>query len=137
MKILEKEKIIKENGCWETRRIGNSNGYCHILQNGKNYGIHRISASYFLGLDYNNKTQLALHKNSCNNKRCWNPDHLYVGNRADNLRDLIDLEGHPATRELCRRGHNSWRIKPSGIGRFCVECKKLMQEKINSKRRKT
>jgi hypothetical protein len=49
--------------------------------------LHRLSAHYFLGFDMDSKL-LVLHR--CNSKRCWNPEHLHIGDTSDNYWDEVD-----------------------------------------------
>lgn len=75
------EKI--ENGCWEwTGFICKETGYGRMNLNGQVTSCHRISL-HLSGHDVT-KGQ-ALHH--CDNKKCVCPDHLYIGNYRDNVRD--------------------------------------------------
>ena len=53
----------------------------------------------------------ALHKKSCPNRHCWNPEHLYAGTYEDNVNDKIEL-GHTGGSkrktwsDVCKNGHD-------------------------------
>lgn len=87
---MEGLKIVKDNGCWELDRA-TQGYYSQICYKGEVYRAHRISAAHYLDLDFNDKEQLACHKNECGNKKCWNPEHLYVGNKVSNMRDAVAI----------------------------------------------
>ncbi len=57
------------------------------VQDGKMQLVHRLSLEVHLGRELGKK-ELALHR--CDNKRCANPDHLYVGNHSQNIQDAWD-----------------------------------------------
>jgi len=73
--------------CWLFLGAKNREGYGQKKYMGKQMGIHRIVAHVFHGLDLNDSSQLACHKNSCISKSCFNPDCIYVGDRGTNLLD--------------------------------------------------
>lgn len=89
--FLEKVKINPLSGCWEWCGSMYKEGYGQVSWNGKDYLAHRISAwlfgiSEFPLLGKNEKTtKFVLHK--CDNKRCVNPSHLFVGTHTDNMQD--------------------------------------------------
>ncbi len=96
LSILDRlnQKTVKDEktGCWIF--IGGHDGhhgYGKIRFNGKKERVNRVSACLFLGLDLNDKFLQALHKVLCLNKKCWNPNHLYIGTRKDNARDALEL----------------------------------------------
>lgn len=65
------------------------NDYSRVWINGDRWPSHRYS--YHLNVQpvgrkpNNERTNLVLHK--CDNKRCINPDHLYLGSSKDNAID--------------------------------------------------
>lgn len=68
--------------------------------------VARVSAHLFLGLDLNDHSQVACHKNSCHNPLCFNPDCLYVGTYKTNIDDAVALG--TAT---CPRGSRHYRAR--------------------------
>lgn len=101
---------------------------------------HRISAAYYHGLDLNDKNQLALHKNECFNRRCWNPEHIYVGNYSNNIRDSLVLGIKNANREKthCPFGHE-YNKENTYINldkeRLCRTCRNEQQRALRAKRK--
>ena len=91
IQYLEQHKIVRPNGCWETGLVPETSGYVRTIIDGKHYLIHRMSAHVYLGLDLDDPKQLALHKNECHNRACWNPEHLYIGNHVKNVKDRNEI----------------------------------------------
>ena len=84
--ILKKRNII--NDCWEYTGHLNENGYGNVRHNGKMSLVHRISYEHFIGPI--SKNMLVRHNPLiCNNKKCFNPDHLIIGTAKDNGQDKI------------------------------------------------
>lgn len=77
--------VVPELGeCWEYTGTRDSQGYGVIKRQNKIYKVHRLSVDYYVGLDHDMQ---ALHK--CDNPPCINPQHLYQGTNADNVRDKV------------------------------------------------
>jgi hypothetical protein len=77
-------KVNKQapNGCWEWTgaRAGKEQRYAQTRHDGKHVLVHRLVMGEPDGL--------VLHH--CDNPICVNPDHLYVGTYADNVRDMME-----------------------------------------------
>lgn len=88
-RMWAKSKVDETTGCWLWNGHKSPKGYGFLEYKGKNTKISRLSAHLYLGLDINNKKELALHKAICPNKNCWCPSHLYIGTYADNALDSV------------------------------------------------
>lgn len=86
-----KEKIlsnidIDSNGCWNWKGALQAGGYGRVRFRGKYMPLHRASYIIFKGDIPEDK--LACH--TCDNRKCVNPDHIYVGTYESNNRDTRD-----------------------------------------------
>lgn len=79
-------KVRKTRGCWEWTGSRFSNGYGQFAYRGKNWRVHRLS--FFIA--FGESTGQVCHK--CDNKICVNPNHLFLGNHDDNMRDMTNKQ---------------------------------------------
>lgn len=140
-KLREKTVIGPITNCWLWQGLL-KNGYGMIGFRYRQVKIHRLSAYLYLGLDLVDSNQKALHKRECNNKNCWNPDHLYVGSQQDNTLDSLvagTFVRHKSFKTHCPYGHeyneeNTYKNPNTGY-RVCRTCAKEKQREnyISSK----
>jgi hypothetical protein len=94
---------INDNGCWEWQ------GYRHLGNYGMaTYRTKRISAHRLSYLLFKGPIPAGMGVcHSCDNKACCNPDHLWLGDRAANMRDL-QAKGlhHKRLKTHCPQGHS-------------------------------
>lgn len=96
---------IVESGCWEWIGTLHTTGYGIIRDNHKDLLAHRLAFVYYTG---NTDGFCVCH--TCDNRKCVNPNHLFLGSREDNNNDR-DVKGRGP------RGERNWcaKLAPSDI----------------------
>lgn len=72
--------------CWLWTGSRYRNGYGNVHFDGKNIGAHRLA--WKLANGEIPAGAMVLH--TCDEKLCCNPDHLYLGDHAANMRDMVE-----------------------------------------------
>jgi hypothetical protein len=89
-----KYKVNSSSGCWEwTDHVhGNGYGQFHVTTDGiqKKLRAHRFSYRQLVGSLPDD--MMVLHR--CDNRRCVNPDHLFLGDASDNMLDCVSKGRH-------------------------------------------
>ena len=48
-------------------------------------GVHRLSAAIFLNYNLSDTTDICHKDGICQFRDCWNPEHIFIGTRKENL----------------------------------------------------
>lgn len=83
------------DGCWEWIAFCDRYGYGRFLLDGKATSAHRISAYWHGILPTLQSALYVCHR--CDNPKCVNPDHVFVGTPKDNASDMMKKNRHART----------------------------------------
>lgn len=86
-RLLARRRIDDSTGCWIWTGYCEPFGHGAMALNGRKERVHRVAAFVWLDLDLLSDLHV-LHL--CDNLPCFNPDHLYLGTNADNMRDRVN-----------------------------------------------
>lgn len=101
-RFWNKVNIKSKNECWEWRGSMLPTGYGQFSYSGTPRRAHRIS--YLLTYGNFDSSKYVCH--SCDNKKCVNPEHLFLGTQSDNLKDASNKNKLWMNKiKICPSGH--------------------------------
>ena len=127
IKKLTSRRFITTSNCWEYTGYLEG-GYGRMRFKGKAELVSRISIRVFKPGEYIECLNV-LH--TCDNPKCFNPDHLYMGTQTQNGKDSVErgrARGGNTDKMFCPRNHpydevNTY-IEPKTGRRQCKICRK-------------
>jgi hypothetical protein len=90
------DRMERKGDCWEWTGALTDGGYGAIETVGGTKRVHRVMWECVFGEIRDGL--LVLHE--CDNRRCFNPEHLFLGTHEDNMADMV-RKGRQARGECC------------------------------------
>lgn len=114
-------------------------GYGQVKVDGRMWATHRLSYVMWVG-PIPTGMQVNHH---CDQRDCFNPEHLYAGTQKQNVQDAIDRQRGHVSRgwrsELthCKHGHEfteeNTYVRTRGRGRDCRECRRAWSREFQAR----
>jgi hypothetical protein len=98
-KIFENIEIDSNTGCWNYTGRLNGDGY-GVVRVGKlaNARVHRILYEFY----YDKIPNGLVGCHVCDNRRCCNPNHIFIGTLSDNVHDAVSKGRHARGESVAR-----------------------------------
>lgn len=99
--LLARREIDPQTECWRFTGAITGDGYGSLKIGDRSRYVHRVAAVLYLDLDAST-TLFVLHR--CDQRECFNPDHLFLGTHTDNMRDAT------------MKGRTAKKLSPTQVG---------------------
>jgi len=112
-------RVRKTRGCWHWTGGVDSSGYGSIYYQKRLWSAHRLSYSLSVGAIPRGK-QI---NHTCDNTRCVNPKHLWIGTQQENIADRVQ-------KKRSYRAHGSKNASSKLTERKVRNIKRLLQQGV-------
>ena len=86
--------VIKKDGCWDWRGFIRPDGYTRVKFGSRKTSVGGHVVSWMIKHKrIIKKGECILHK--CDNRKCCNPKHVYLGTHLENSIDMLNRNRHP------------------------------------------
>ncbi len=118
---LQTHHIKDNNGCWNWSKHRGFWGYGLIKVDGKVELAHRIAYKHMIS-EFPSEL-CVLHR--CDNPACINPDHLFLGTNADNMKDKVQKGRQSNVGEYPGEKHHNAKLTEKDV--LNIRTKQLKQ----------
>lgn len=101
-RLINAVDIDNNTCCWGWNKFTNKDGYGSLTLNRKSQLAHRVMYYLVFG-EFDNYLSVC-HK--CDNPKCINPYHLFLGTKSDNMKDCFD-KGRSKIKPVSFKGSNN------------------------------